>query len=92
MHCNMIANFFSMLRLIFKHKQKDRLAAVFLFRLAENVSRSVSEPLTGANLGDGVRAACYQYSAQSLTGSAVMASPLSGGGESNPIPTFVISC
>jgi hypothetical protein len=48
--------------------------------------------LTGANLGDGVRAACYQYSAQSLTGSAVMASPLSGGGESNPIPTFVISC
>ena len=31
MHCNMIADFFSVLRLIFKHKQKERLAAVFLF-------------------------------------------------------------
>ena len=31
MRCNMIADFFSALHLIFKHKQKDRREAVFLF-------------------------------------------------------------
>jgi hypothetical protein len=53
MHCNMIADFFSVLRLIFKHKQKDRLAAVFLFpSRRQRIQVGIRSP-TGANLGDG---------------------------------------
>jgi hypothetical protein len=53
MHCNMIADFFSVLRLIFKHKQKDRLAAVFLFpSRRQRIKVGIRSP-TGANLGDG---------------------------------------
>ena len=53
MHCNMITDFFSVPRLIFKHKQKDRLAAVFLFPSRRQcIQVSIRTP-TGANLEDG---------------------------------------
>jgi hypothetical protein len=45
---------FSVLRLIFKHKQKDRLAAVFLFPSRRQCIKVGIRTPTGANnLGDG---------------------------------------
>jgi hypothetical protein len=62
MHRNMIADFFSALRLIFKHKPKDRFAAVFLFPSCRQFIKVGIGTPTEANLGDsetwaGVRAA-----------------------------------
>ena len=54
MHCNMIADFFSVLRLIFKHKQKDRLAAVSLFPSRRQCIKVGIRTPTGANLGHGL--------------------------------------
>jgi hypothetical protein len=50
---NMIADFFSVLRLIFKHKQKNRLTAVFLFPSRRQCIKVGIRTPTGANLGDG---------------------------------------
>jgi hypothetical protein len=58
MHCNMIADFFSVLRLIFKHKQKDRLAGGLSVSVSPTMYQGrYQNPYRGKPWGRCVRAA-----------------------------------